>query len=120
MKYKNTLNKGSVRCIIFKEGNTWYGVALEFNLVEEGQDPLEVMASLHQAVRGYVETARKFKMRPMALNQISDNEYEKLWDTLQSRALSKTGKDREAANVGGKEIYHFGYYTGAFSSASAV
>ena len=24
MSYKNTLNKGSVRCIVFKEGDTWY------------------------------------------------------------------------------------------------
>ena len=115
MRYKNTLSKGSVRCIIFREGDTWYGVALEFNLVEEGQDPLEVMASLYQAIRGYVKTARKLKLRPLALNQKPDKEYEQLWNTLQSRAASKTNKT--GATVGRKEIYHFGYHTGAFSKA---
>lgn len=109
MKYKNTLNKGSVRCIIFKEADVWYGVALEFNLIEEGQDPLAVMASLDQAIKGYVETARKYKMRPFALNQKPDKEYEKLWNALQKN--KKTPPE--------KQVYHFGYHPGAFSRAMA-
>ena len=113
MKYKNTLNKGSARCIVFKESDTWYGVALELNLVEEGQDPLEVMASLHQAIRGYVQTSRKFKLRPVALNQKPDQEYEKLWNVLQGRGAPKSV-------VGQKQIFHFGHYPGAFASASAL
>ena len=88
----------------------------EFNLVEEGQDPLEVMVSLNQAIKGYVGTARKLKLRPFALNQKSDKEYEKLWNTLQNRAMSKT-INKKGASVGRKEIYHFGYHTGAFSPA---
>ncbi len=43
MKYKNTLNKGSIRYIVFKEDDTWYGVALEFNIVESGDNPTEVI-----------------------------------------------------------------------------
>ncbi|MFA5714908.1 MAG: hypothetical protein WC998_04155 [Candidatus Paceibacterota bacterium] len=82
MKYKNTLNKGSVRYIIFKEENTWYGVALEFNIVEEGDNPVEVMASLFQAIEGYIETAQRLKMRPTPLNQKADNEYEDMWKGL--------------------------------------
>ncbi|NQU82887.1 MAG: hypothetical protein HQ539_02985 [Parcubacteria group bacterium] len=116
MKYKNTINKGSVRCIIFKEGDTWYGVALELNLIEEGQDPLEVKASLYQAIKGYVETARKFKMRPMSLNQKPDKEYENLWNALQDIVSSKdTKKNRDV--IGQKQVFDFGYHTGAFSTA---
>ena len=65
MNYKNTLNKGKVRYIIFKEDDTWYGVALEFNIVVEGDNPREAMQSLFDAIQGYVETAQKLKMRPM-------------------------------------------------------
>ena len=100
MKSKNTLKKGSVRFIIFKEDDTWYGVALELNIVEEGDNPVEVMASLFQAVQGYVETARKLKMRPIPLNQKPDKEYEELWNNLEK---SKIKKDKP------KEIYSFGY-----------
>ncbi|MDO8663354.1 MAG: hypothetical protein Q7K28_00735 [Candidatus Wildermuthbacteria bacterium] len=99
MRHKNTLQKGSVRYIIFKEADVWYGVALEFNIVEEGDNPIKVMASLFEAIQGYVETARKLKMRPMPLNQKSDKEYEQLWDKLEeAKTLSKQ-----------EEVFSFGY-----------
>ena len=104
MKYKNTLKKGSVRFIIFKENNIWYGVGLEFNIVEEGDNPEEVMASLFRAIQGYVETARKLKMRPMPLNQKPDKEYEELWDKLEKR---KTKPEKRITKP--EEVFSFGY-----------
>lgn len=101
MNYKNTLKKGSVRYIIFKEEDTWYGVALEFNIVEEGDNPVEVMASLFGAIQGYVETARKLKMRPMPLNQKADEEYENLWDKLEEGKALKVGRP--------EGVYTFGH-----------
>jgi len=112
MKYKNTLNKGSVRYIIFRENNTWYGVALEFNIVEEGDNPVKVMASLFEAIQGYVETARKVKIRPYPLNQKSDLEYEKLWDKLEEK------KAREITKP--EEIYTFGYSPFKFRTLAYV
>ncbi len=38
MSFKNTLRNGQVRNVIFREGNSFYGVALELNIVEQG-DP---------------------------------------------------------------------------------
>ena len=76
MSPKNTLKSGSVRHIIFKDGDTWYGVALEFNIVEEGDSPKEVFNLLFEAIQGYVETAQKLKMRPMPLNQKPEKEYQ--------------------------------------------
>jgi len=102
MKYKNTLNKGSVRYIIFKEADAWYGVALEFNLVVDGDNPLEVMASLFQAIHGYVETARKLKMRPLPLNQRPDKEYSELWERLSKGEIEKGVTKSE-------QVYTFGY-----------
>ena len=101
MGYKNTLQKGSVRYIIFKEGGSWYGVALEFNIVEEGDNPLDVMASLFQAIQGYVETARKLKMRPIPLNQKPDKEYQKLWERLEKSKTEGITKP--------EQVYTFGY-----------
>lgn len=93
MKCKNTLKKGSVRYIVFKEGNKWYAVALEFNIVEEGDDPREVLLFLFEAIQGYVKSAIKIKARPHVLNQKADKEYEDLWDTLQDKkACAETEK----------------------------
>ena len=77
--------KGKFRHIVFKDGNTWYAVALEFNIVESSDDPKLAFFNLIQAVSGYVQSAKKIKgSRYQSLNQISDPEYEKLWSILHS------------------------------------
>jgi hypothetical protein len=85
MKIKNTYHNGQVRNIIFKEGDTWYGVVLEFNIVESGNDPREVMLLLDEAMRGYVGGARKAKLSLSVLNQKTDPEYEELWTKIVSK-----------------------------------
>ena len=81
----NTTKKGQVRTIVFKEGDTWYGVALEFNIVVEGEDRNGVYLDLQEAIKGYVESQAKVKgSRVAPLNQKPDVEYQKLWDTLAS------------------------------------
>ncbi len=82
--FKNTIRNGSVRTIIFKEDDIWYGVALEFNIVESGDNPKEVESSLNEAVVGYVENAVKNKLSDVVLNQKTDPEYEKLWREIVS------------------------------------
>jgi hypothetical protein len=75
---KNNLNKGLIRCIAFKEDKIWYGVALELNIVEEGNSYISVRNSLSKAIKGYIETAQKLNVcKP--LNQKVDREYEEMW-----------------------------------------
>ena len=76
----NTLQKGTVRYMVFREEDTWYAVALEFNIVESGDDPREVLFNLFEAIQGYVLSARKAHIRAeKILNQKTDKEYETLW-----------------------------------------
>ncbi len=79
MAFKNTLRSGHVRNVIFQEGKSFYGAALEFNIVEQGDSPQEVMLLLDDALKGYVESARKNKLSISVLNQDVDPEYEALW-----------------------------------------
>jgi predicted RNase H-like HicB family nuclease len=72
-----------VRCIVFQEGDVWYGVALEFNIVESGDDPDVVLFNLNEAIQGYVESQQKVGgSRVAPLNQKADIEYEDLWNSL--------------------------------------
>lgn len=81
----NTTQKGAFRHIVFKDGDTWYAVALEFNIVESSDDAQLAYLQLVQAVIGYVESAKKIKgNRYAALNQKADKEYEGLWKKLNS------------------------------------
>src|SRR3989338_4956564 len=85
---ENTPKKGKYRWIVFKKGTEWVGAALEFNIVQVGDDPNLVYLELQEAVRGYVEAAQKVKgFREKAvtpvLNQKPDEEYESLWNQAQ-------------------------------------
>lgn len=90
MKYKNTLQRGSIRIIVFREEDTWYAVGLEFNIVESGDTPREAMVLLLEAIQGYLESAKKIKARPPILNQKPDSEYQEIWEESESeKFLSK-------------------------------
>ncbi len=102
MENENTFENGSVRHIIFKEGDIWYGVALEFNIVEEGDDPVAVMASLFEAIQGYIETAQKHRISA-PLNQKPDKTYQDLWEKIAGRDISKY------EGVPLPPVYNFGY-----------
>jgi predicted RNase H-like HicB family nuclease len=80
----NTPRKGAVRCIVFKDEDTWYGVALELNIVEEGDDFDVVMFNLQEAIRGYVASMKKAGIETKfdALNQEPDAEYAQMWNNL--------------------------------------
>jgi hypothetical protein len=104
---KNSLEKGSVRYIVFKEQDTWYAVGLEFNIVESGTTPQEALLLLFEALEGYVETVRKIKIRPHVLNQKPDVEYEQLWLYLNNQKQKMTSPKSTFAN---KEIFTVGQF----------
>ena len=83
----NTLHKGTVRYIVFrdKEKHTWYAVGLEFNIVESGDDPRIALLNLFDALDGYVQSMQKVKgVRAAPLNQKTDPDYEVLWSVVTS------------------------------------
>lgn len=91
MAFKNTLRNGQVRNVIFSEGGEYFDAALEFNIVEQGDSPEEVMILLDNAVRGYVESAQKNKLSISVLNQPINPDYERLWSAGQ-KGISPLGK----------------------------
>ena len=82
---ENSLTKGTVRTLIFKEGKTWSGVARECNIAQTADEPREAVVLLDEAVRGYIVSAKKTRLTANVLNQDPEPEYEKLWRTLESR-----------------------------------
>jgi len=86
---KNTINTGITRTLIFKERRVWYGLALELNVMVDGDDPREVSLLLQEAITGFLISARKEKLPNMTVNQKPDKEYEILWNNLQKQKTKK-------------------------------
>lgn len=95
MNSKN-LAKKNIRCIVFREGKTWYGAALELNIVESGDTAREAMLLLFEAIAGYLESAKKVN-NSAVLSQEADPEYERMWQSLASEK-----------KIPSKEIFFFG------------
>ncbi|MDP2641039.1 MAG: hypothetical protein Q8P39_00650 [Candidatus Yanofskybacteria bacterium] len=89
MKSRNTRDKGSTRYLIFHEDGRYFGIALELNLMVEASSYQEAFFELVNAVQGYVEAARKVKVRDDILNQKPDAEYEGMWTEYQDEKLRK-------------------------------
>ena len=104
---KNSVQSGSVRYIVFKEGDTWYAVALEFNIVEEADNPDAALLYLFEAIRGYINSARKSKSRMnFALNQKPDSEYENLWKEIKSAKERRIKSSYAIYAFGTREFAH--------------
>ena len=102
--FKNTLDKGSVRYIVFNEDDSWYAVGLEFNIVEESEDPNLALYNLFEALNGYVKSAKKIKARPFALNQVPDEEYEQMWNALVNHKKSDSLNNKDISTFGQKLV----------------
>lgn len=91
MSFLNTHKSGSLRSLIFKEKNEWFAVALEFNIVETGDSPEEVTLLLDEAVKGYIEAAKKNRLSVGVLNQKTAPEYEAMWSMVNLKEQTKKG-----------------------------
>lgn len=87
---KNTLKKGSVRIISYKDkkDETFYATALEFNLTVDAQSKEEALLELKEAVLDYVKIANDLN-DPSILNQNPDVELEKMWEDLINNRKAK-------------------------------
>ena len=91
----NTAVQGAYRWMIFKESDSWIGVALEFNIVVTEDDPREGEVELQEADLGYLEPGKKLEkgFRPnqvhSILNQETDAEYETRWERATQQNMTQ-------------------------------
>ncbi len=106
MAFKNTPYSGKVRTVIYQHEGEWYGAALEFNVIESGDSPQEVMILLDEAIQGYVETAHKAKLSSV-LNQEVDSTLDTLWHAGQNAKKSKVPRQHKIYSAGSQSIPAF-------------
>jgi hypothetical protein len=109
---KNTTERGRVRCIIFREGDTWFGTALEFNLVVDAETKVDAFQKLDQAMKDYVDTVRIHHLRNNVLNQNTSSEYSKMWKDLNAGRepkLDRLSPDEDKRSQPSLEVAFVGF-----------
>jgi len=74
---KNTKDRGTMEFLVYKEGKTFVGVCLTFDIVEEGNNPEKLMESIQEAAQGHLKVVREANMSDDLLNRHAPKEY---WD----------------------------------------
>ena len=71
----NTKEKGVMEFLVYKEKNTFVGVCLTFDIVEEGNNPVLLMKSIRESAELHLKTVRKNNMSNDLLNRYAPKEY---------------------------------------------
>ena len=72
---QNTKKQGIIECLVYKESNTFVGVCLTFDIVEEGDNPTELMRSIKEAAELHLETVIRNDLTDELLNRYAPKEY---------------------------------------------
>ena len=72
---RNTKESGVIEFLTYKEGASFVGVCLTFDIVEEGSDPVELGQSLKEAAELHLETVIKNDLSDDLLNRYAPEEY---------------------------------------------
>lgn len=72
---KNTKEKGTIEFLVYKEGKTFVGVCLTFDIVEEGSNGEKLMESIQEAARGHLKVVRAKNMSDDLLNRYAPKKY---------------------------------------------
>lgn len=85
---QNTKEAGTVEFLVYKEGGSFVGVCLTFDIIEEGSNPVELMKSIKEAAALHLETVRKNDLSDDLLNRYAPEEYwEKYFEALRKVSL---------------------------------
>lgn len=86
---RNTKEKGFIRIVVFPYKDHFVGACLDFNIIEEGENPQLLQASLLESALGYIETVRKEGLEDELLNQAAPKEYWSKYEQLRKVESSK-------------------------------
>ena len=80
---RNTKKEGHITLFVYKEKPSHYvGVCLEFDIIQEGKNPIETMERIKQSAFNYLNTVRKKDLSEDLLNQRAPKEYWKKYQNL--------------------------------------
>src|SRR3989344_408395 len=71
----NTKEKGIIEYLVYREGNSYIGVCLTFDILEEGDDPNKLMLSIQEAAELHLKVVREKKMSDELLNRHCEEKY---------------------------------------------
>jgi len=97
---KNTKEKGTIEFLVYKEGKTFVGVCLTFDIIEEGTNALYVLKSIKEAAQVHLNAVVKNNMSDDLLNRYAPAEYwKKYFETTKKIQMASLKKSTDFAII---------------------
>jgi predicted RNase H-like HicB family nuclease len=78
-RHHNTKESGVIEYLVYKEGDSFVGVCLTFDIIEEGKDPDKLMLSIQEAAKLHLDVVRNKNMSDELLNRHTEEKYWKFY-----------------------------------------
>ncbi len=80
--YMNTKQRGIYRFIAFRENDSYIAVCLDLNIVERGEDLIELKRSIEENAHAYISMVRSQNLPDSFLNQSAPKKYFKVLEKI--------------------------------------
>lgn len=98
--FYNTKDKGTMQFLIYKDGNDYAGVCLNFGLEEYGNDPIKLQESIFEAACSYLEAVQKKGLPDEYLNIPPEKKHlDQLKEIVWKEELEKRVKNYINVNI---------------------
>jgi predicted RNase H-like HicB family nuclease len=71
----NTKAAGVVEFLVYKEGKSFVGICLTFDIIEEGDDPEKIMSLIQEAAKLHLKVVREKNLPDELLNRHAEEKY---------------------------------------------
>lgn len=108
--FNNTYKKGAVTYLIFKEGNKFVGVCLEFNLEVEANTPQETKERIEDYSKAWLENVVKNKLSEELLNKPAPKKYWNIYREAVNDAEQRLKVQRNPSSITVSNPFLFSSY----------
>lgn len=93
MKIWNTKKGGTLEFLVYGQGTSYIGVCLTLDIVEEGNDPKNLMESIVESATGHVKLVQSKNLNDALLNRPAPQEYWDVYNKILGELQKKTQTD---------------------------
>lgn len=116
LRFNNTYDSGKLTFIMFKEGNIYTAVCLEFDLLTQAENPKDAEERISDYAKAWLTNVKKNKLSEELLNQPAPQKYWRIYKKMLEEEQRRLNTQTDAKHSFGYIATHLiPYSQNAFS-----
>jgi len=106
LRFNNTYDSGKLTFIMFKEGNKYTAVCLEFDLLTQAKNPKAAEERISDYAKAWLTNVKKNKLSEKLLNQPAPQKYWKIYQKMLEEEQRRLSTQAETKHNSGYIAAH--------------